>query len=403
MQTITHRIAVVSGGLELGGTSAFLLNFCGELVSRGVPVQVCSLEHLNPFEVDFARLKIPVQVLDERNSIFEDRLKAVFTTMRAFLPTAVIASLGPASFEVLRYVPPGVTRIAMVHSDDALVYETVGRYARWIDIVVGVSRTIVRRLEDIPSLSGAKKLQIAYGVPIPATTRTSRPVGPLRLIYIGRMVEYQKRIFRIVPIAGALSKAGVPFRWTIVGTGPDEAELKSRIRTAELENHFEFVDAINYDRVSEVLSQHDLIVLVSDFEGLPLSLLEAMAAGVVPVAADLESGIKELIGSHNGFRVPADDINAYCAAITALHQDRQVLQSKSHAARETVVKEYSIAAMTDRWMRALEQWAWAVSDITWNYKIRATAPLDAKHSMKYTRIGRFCRRLSKSWRKFVSA
>ena len=72
-------------------------------------------------------------------------------------------------------------------------------------------------------------------------------------------------------------------------------------------------------------------------------LLEAMAAGVVPVVSDLPSGIPEVVDHGiNGYRPPVGDVAAFAEAIAELGGDRERLQAMSRAARQTVVDRFDI-------------------------------------------------------------
>src|SRR2546425_916038 len=104
------RMALVSGGLKLGGSTTFLCNLAGELLRRGIPARVFSFERENPLASDFERLNIPVSCQDDRRVIFEDRLRAILLELRSFKPAVVLGCLSATSFEVLRYMPPGVLR-----------------------------------------------------------------------------------------------------------------------------------------------------------------------------------------------------------------------------------------------------------------------------------------------------
>ncbi|MEM8781022.1 MAG: glycosyltransferase family 4 protein, partial [Cyanobacteria bacterium P01_G01_bin.49] len=70
------------------------------------------------------------------------------------------------------------------------------------------------------------------------------------------------------------------------------------------------------------IQQNDVFLLTSDFEGMPISLLEAMGRGCIPVVTDIASGIPELVGNGiHGFRVPVGDIESFADRLTELAQN----------------------------------------------------------------------------------
>src|SRR5262249_31910247 len=128
------------------------------------------------------------------------------------------------------------------------------------------------------------------GVPLPARRRTSVP-GPLRLVYAGR-IERNKGVLDLPAIDRRLRRDGVPVVWTVIGSGPDDTALRQGFAA---EASATFTGALTPDACRARLPDHDVLVLPSYGEGLPLSLLEAMGAGLVPVVSDLESGIREVV------------------------------------------------------------------------------------------------------------
>jgi glycosyltransferase involved in cell wall biosynthesis len=84
-------------------------------------------------------------------------------------------------------------------------------------------------------------------------------------------------------------------------------------------------------------------VLLSDFEGLPLSLVEAMARGCVPVVAESPSGIPEILESgENGYIVRGRDYDAWAALLAGVWKDREAHATISRNARQTVTDRFTV-------------------------------------------------------------
>jgi len=91
------------------------------------------------------------------------------------------------------------------------------------------------------------------------------------------------------------------------------------------------------------LRRNDFFVLLSDFEGLPLSLGEAMAAGCVPVVAQMKSGIPEMLTSgKNGLIVSGRDYQLWAGRIANLWNDPVALLAMSQRARATVSEGFTV-------------------------------------------------------------
>ena len=387
------RVALVSGGIPLGGSTTFLINFAGELVRRGIPVEVMSFERENPLASDFQRQNVPVLCLDQRQMIFEDRLKIILQALARFRPTVVVSTLAAVSFEVLRYLPPGIFRIGMGQSDDPIVYDMMRHYAPWMDRAAMVSRTMKQKAEAMPEFARSPMVYLPYGVPMPPEVKMAQAFShrPLQILYLGRLDREQKRAHLFPQIWKQLKASGIPCHWTIAGDGTEKNALEQALHNSPGQT-VSFTGPIPHAQVPELLRAHDIFLLASDYEGLPLSLLEAMGAGLVPVVSQLPSGIPEVVDAGNGMLVPVDDVAGYARAIIHLHAHRDELAAKSIAARERVKTDFSVAAMTDRWLAAFPKAfpASAVWPRDWNIK----APLPARHPFYYSLPVRMLRRLA---------
>lgn len=392
-----HRVALITGGLMLGGATTFLINLAGELVRRGVAVEVFSFEKDHPLAMDFQSQNIPVFRLDERRMIFEDRLTVILRRLRGFKPTMVMANLGASSFEVLRYLPVNIFRVGIIHSDEAIQYEMVRHYAPWMDLAAMVSQAMKQKAATMPEFARVPVAYLPLGVPMCLETELPARdfTAPLRILYLGRLGRGQKRVHLFPEIFSQLCASGMPFHWTIAGEGEERGFLEANLKPVSPNQTVSFAGPVRYADVPALLKQHDIFLLASDYEGLPLSLLEAMGHGLVPVVSDLKSGIPEVVNASNGMLVSVNDVAGYARAIIHLHEHRDELATKSAAARARVQTDFSVAAMTDRWLAAFPVSTSPAG--AWPKRWRITAPLTAGNPVFFSSLMRILRRLVKKF------
>jgi glycosyltransferase involved in cell wall biosynthesis len=390
---MAHRIALITGVLDLGGTTTFLCNFAGELVRRNIPAQVFSFEQDNPLAGDFSRLNVPVFATDQRRLIYEDRLELILRELARFKPTAVIANLSATSFEVLRYAPAGIFRIGTAQSHDPGAYQTVRCYAPHVDLMAAVSKTIQETLVAMPEFAGVPVRYLPLGVPIPERSPVIEQArtGPLRILYLGRLQREQKRVQLFPEILAAFQTADIPFHWTIAGDGPERDYLQTTMKASAPGQSVSFPGKIPYGDVPELLSRHDVFLLASSYEGLPLSLVEAMGCGLVPVVSDLPSGVRELVDETTGRLVAPDNTRGYAEAVFWLHSHRDELRRLAQNAREKVRREFSVEAMTERWLGALPQLS--EEAVWWPEHWRMKPILEAKNQWWFSPPVRLLRRV----------
>lgn len=248
-----------------------------------------------------------------------------------------------AAWHALRRLSPldreRVRLFGIVHGDQESQYDAMRRYSPIIAGLAGVSRQCVATLERL-ELPGAPSIELLhYPVDVPRETSAPNETAPLRMLYAGRFEESQKQISRLPALFRALADAGVPFEARLAGDGPDGAALMSAIAglPSDVSACVRLLGAVPRKEMVPLFLGHDLLVLVSAFEGTPLALLEAMAAGVCPVLMALPGGLPELLeDGRNACVVPQGDIAAMASAIAHLHQDRSRLARMKAAARDTL-------------------------------------------------------------------
>jgi len=155
-------------------------------------------------------------------------------------------------------------------------------------------------------------------------------------------------------LALELKRRKVDFELHLVGDGPERLALQTAFEQNGLLQHVRFWGWLAPEAVSKRLLDLDALVLMSDCEGLPLALLEAMAHGVVPVVTNLESGHTEVVkDGENGFLVTVGDIPSFRRPNSTLAEDPDLLSTMKKAAWETG-RAYSIEAMVSNYLSCFD-------------------------------------------------
>lgn len=168
--------------------------------------------------------------------------------------------------------------------------------------------------------------------------------GPLRLVYVGRLVR-AKGLFELIEALALLKRAGRDFSLAVAGQGPIRAELMIAADRAALGDRVRFLGGVFAEEKSRLLLRSDVFVLPTYFEGLPYSLLEAMAAGCVPVTTPVAAIPDVMRDGVQGLLVPPRNARALAQAVADLDDDRLRLTRMGQAARARVREQYTVTRL----------------------------------------------------------
>lgn len=377
IETTIYNMVILSETMPLGGTSTFAINVSLGMKELGRWNAIAGvIRDTNEVSSQMRSLGLPVISPADECVLHEDRVEDLYRQFVSFSPKVVVAALSSGSFDFLRFVPEGTVRIGMIQSDEEGFYELVERYLPWLDAVAGVSSEICRKMEARLKGCSIPVFHQPYGVPMPAVAPTRTWEGPLKVLYIGRVIEEQKRVSMMSRVIRATLDSNLYLEWTIAGDGP---ELPFLLESFKDDDRVRFLGQVAYTEIQSVLAEQDVYFLCSDYEGLPLSLLEAMGSGLVPVVSDLQSGISEVVRDCNGIRVPMHDELGYFRALARLASDRSQVAGLSAEARKEVLQSHSTLAMANRWESMIESLIQSEDGPDWTRSCVATAPLDVQH------------------------
>lgn len=397
MSSASLRIAFVTGGLPFGGSTAFLLHLGGGLRHAGIGCEVFSLTAHNPMGGEFSRAGVPFHVWDERRLIFEDRLAQLHAALACFKPTVVIANIGRDAYEVLRHLPAGVARLGMVHDRTMRPDQLIPAYRDALDHVIVQATHLLEDIRKAAPEIPCSQLPFVTPLPLDLAPRDPNPAAPLKLIYFGRLTE-QKGARILAQLVAALQRRSIPFHLTLQGGGEAEEFLRRELATEIAAGQVTMKPPADRAEFFAGIRRHDVYLLASEFEGGPLTLLEAMALGLVPVCGDIPCLVQEVVTAANGFRVPRPDAEAYASAIERLHRNRPLLERMSAAARAEVAGKYELAAMIRRYADFFaEHWP-APATVEWPEKIVVKKPRPESGAWKFSPALRPLRRLLKRLR-----
>jgi len=239
----------------------------------------------------------------------------------------------------------GARVVYQVHGGSLATFHppTVRWAARLPDVVVVLSQAERDRWRALAPTQLVEALP--NGIDCQPYQRYNRELAdrdtPLRLIYIGRLAPGKGLLESLEALRIARSR-GVAARLVLVGGGAEEARLRQYVREAGLTRDVTFVGPAYGDAKARLLSQADALLLPSYSEGLPYSLLEAMAAGVVPVVTPVGAIPDVVTDGEHGLIVPPRDAEAIARAIEQLSKDRAAVARMSATCRKHVASAYSI-------------------------------------------------------------
>jgi glycosyltransferase involved in cell wall biosynthesis len=160
----------------------------------------------------------------------------------------------------------------------------------------------------------------------------------VQLVYVGRL-DFSKGLMEI---SEALEICSDSFNYHlhIVGGGPDASDFEKKLHSC-IENKYTMHGVKYIDEIYSILNDCHIFIMPSYFEGLPNSMLEAMANYVVPIVTEVGS-IPEVVSSENGFLVNIKDSNMLAETLCEAVSDRRLLYNKSVKGGELIENHYSI-------------------------------------------------------------
>lgn len=366
------KVIQVIGGGEKGGSRSHIIDLCSGLADAGHSVEiVCLLE--DTVAASARENNIPVKVIPMRSIFDVSAIKKLAAHIKRQDPHLVHTHGVRANFiGRLAANSVGVPVITTVHSSiyqdyfhplKKLLYHRIEKFTRKnTSRFIAVAASLKQELEKdgIPEY----KIDVVYNGIKPDFVKGNH--GPsLReelnlaadipiLITIGRL-EAVKNQETFLKVCALLKDYGLKFHAVIVGDGPLAGQLKAKASELGLLNpgvspsdlkgdtgSNGYISFLGFRKdIYRLLSGSDIFMLTSTMEGLPITLLEAMAAEI-PVVVSAVGGMPEVISlAGNGYTFQIDDIEQCAALIQELLGSPNLRQQMASRGREALEKYFS--------------------------------------------------------------
>ena len=176
--------------------------------------------------------------------------------------------------------------------------------------------------------------------------------GPV-VLFVGRLVEGKRPADAVAAVERVRDELGRPdVKLYVCGRGPLHGELKDGTG-----DHIEFLGHVAYDEMPRIYRSADTLVLPSRAEGLPRTVLEAMASGIGVVASDLEQVAALIDGYGSGYIASTGDIEGFAEGIERT-LDADGSDTSEEAVSRDIAWQRTVGETTDALRRLADGYGW---------------------------------------------
>lgn len=281
-----------------------------------------------------------------RASVLLGALRQAFPRGTAIIPSDDAASWAAACAGGADYPVIGV-----LHADDEHYYRLAERHQNQVAAFVCVSARVEDTLRRRVSTAGVPVKRIACGIPLgDPVPVSSAPGSGVRLAWAGRIEERQKRVSDLARILSRLVADDVDASLEILGDGPDRPALEAAFVASRVSERVAWTGWIPGTRVRDHMARADVLLLPSNFEGMPVAAMEALAGGCGVVASD-RSGLEEFADhAEAGHALRTFRVGDIDQAVRAVRDLLAIdAMARARAARALAVAEFSIQTCVSRY------------------------------------------------------
>jgi len=289
------------------------------------------------------------------------RVEAIVSVIRSVAPDIVVAARIADVYEAvarLKLSSEAPRLGVMVRGLEAQYVHDVSAYRDFIDACFADGRLIERACVELAGMDRDRVFNLPGGVRPPVVPVGQRVSGEvLRIGYVGRLAQADKRVLDLIALVERLEQADLPFMLSIIGEGPEEAALKGALDTPAHRSRIRFLPWQTHEALyRDVFPQLDCLLNFSPTEGVTIAPREGLGHGVVPVLSRFPGLVAEGIfrDGHNALTFEVGDMDAAARQVIALHRESGLLARLSAAAIVSQKGRYLFEGSMKAWADAFD-------------------------------------------------
>lgn len=375
LNKVKPRLLLIAPWMSLGGADKFNLDLLKELTGRGWEVSIATtLKGDNSWLPHFARYTPDIFILNHflRVTDYPRFLRYLIKSRAADVVMISHSELGYMLLPYLRAYFPDVVFIDYCHIEEEQWKH--GGYPRMsVDCQELLDLNIVssEHLKQWMVRRGAdpQRIKVCYtnvdqeewSADLEQRAAIRREMGldetlPV-ILYMGRIcAQKQPRVFAQTMLE--LNRGGSRFIALVAGDGPELEWLHSFVKKNRLSKQVRMLGELPSEGIKRLMRAADILFLPSRWEGIALTVYEAMACGLPVVSADV-GGQRELVTPECGFLIAGGDeqteTQKYTEILTELLADSMRRKAMGRAGRERVSADFRLSQMSERFAALVDQ------------------------------------------------
>ena len=251
----------------------------------------------------------------------------------------------------MSYFPKSNKTVFFICHDKGFLY-LIKKYDFLIDVFIAHNIEIYENIRELLPQRLNDIHFIQHGVKIQDFSRSKNEDRKLNLVFLARHVKL-KGIYDLPMINQGLLDKNIEVNWTILGDGEERENFINEVSGL---SNFHFHIPKTDQEVIAVLKAQDIYILPSSHDGLPVSLLESMSVGCVPIVYNFSEGIKKVVTNDIGYVIDLYDVTGIVDKISILNNDRKLLFELSKNCIQKVEKEFNIKIQANMYFELYKNW-----------------------------------------------